>query len=162
MADRIVTGKRAAYVAILVAFLPLWEGYAPVAVHERVDPPGVITYCFGRTNYDDPGVKTGETFTKAQCEQFLADDIPRYTLGVRKCIPGFDEMPPSRQAALVSFAYNLGSATLCKSRVALNLNAGKVQAGCDDILLYVYANGKYLQGLDNRRKAERALCLKDQ
>lgn len=161
MADRVVVGKHAAWVAILVPFLAVAEGYAPVAVHEKVDPPGVITWCYGRTNYDDPTVKAGETFTKAQCEQFLADDVPKYAIGVRKCVPGFDEMPPPRQAALVSFTYNLGAGTLCKSGVAKNLNAGNVQAGCDAMLAYVNSNGEYLKGLDTRRHNERALCLKD-
>jgi lysozyme len=136
------------------------EGYAPVAKHERADPPGVITACYGMTNYDRP-LKAGERFTKPECQKYLAEDLPRYAVGVRKCVPGFDDMPAPRQAALVSFAYNIGAGGLCKSRVAKLLNAGQVQAGCDDMLMYVYANGKYLKGLDNRRKTERALCLKD-
>lgn len=160
-APRVVSGKRAAWVAVCVGFLSCWEGYAPVAKHERVDPPGVITACYGMTNYDR-ALRPGERFTKAQCQQYLAQDLPRYALGVRKCVPGFDDMPASRQASLVSFSYNLGPQALCKSRVAKMLNAGNVRGGCDDMLLYVYANGKYLRGLDNRRHAERALCLKDQ
>lgn len=162
MADtqpRVITGKRAAWVAIAMTVLPVFEGYAPVAVHEKADPPGVITWCFGRTNYDDPTVPVGERFTKAQCEQLLADDLPKYAIGVRKCVPGFDEMPPSRQASLVSFTYNLGAGTLCKSGVAKDLNAGNVQAGCDAMLAYVNAAGKYLCGLDKRRQDERAMCL---
>jgi lysozyme len=157
---RLVTGKRAAYVAICVTFLTAWEGYEPVAKHERADPPRVITACYGMTNYDRP-LNVGERFTKAQCAEYLAQDLPRYEIGVRKCIPAFDDMPPSRQASLISFSYNLGPVALCKSSVAKNLNAGKVAAGCGAMMNFVYANGKYLRGLANRRTAERALCLKD-
>lgn len=158
---RVLSGPRAAAMsAILVPFLMLWEGYAPVAKHEAGDPPSVITACTGMTNYDRP-IFAGEKFTKAQCAQYLAEDLPRYEQGVIKCIPSFDDMPASRQAALVSFAYNLGPAALCKSNVAKQLNAGNVKAGCDDMMLFVNANGKFLQGLQNRRTAERALCLKD-
>jgi lysozyme len=34
-----------------------------------------------------------------------------------------------------------------------------VQAGCDDLLKFVYAGGMKLPGLVRRRQEERALCL---
>ena len=148
-------------VAICASFLMVHEGYAPVATHERVDPPRVITWCFGRTNYDYPGVKAGTRFNKAQCEQFLSQDLPKYAAPVQECIPTFDTMPPTRQASLVSFSYNLGSGTLCKSKVAHQLNAGNISGGCNAMAAYVRANGKVLQGLVNRRRDEIKLCLKD-
>lgn len=160
---RVLSGPRAAALAaVLVPFLSAWEGYAPVAVHEKIDPAGVITVCFGRTNYDDPTLKVGQRYTKAECQKFLADDLPRYEQGAIKCVPGLPDMPTSRQAALVSFDYNEGEGNLCKSSVAKQLNAGNITAGCDDMMLYVIADGKFVQGLQNRRAAERALCLKDQ
>jgi lysozyme len=148
-------------VAICASFLVGAEGYEPVAKHEAVDPPNVITWCFGRTNYDDPTVKAGTHFTREQCKQFLEQDLPKYAAPVQACIPSFGAMPPHRQAALVSFAYNLGPRTLCKSSVARNLNAGDVRRGCDAMLAYNRANGRVLRGLQNRRAAERAMCLRE-
>jgi len=150
-------------VAICAAFLMTREGFEPVAKHERIDPPGVITWCFGRTNYDDPTVAAGTQFNRDQCKQFLEDDLPKYAAPVQECIPGFDAMPPKRQAGLISFAYNLGAGRLCASSVARELNAGNVQAGCDAMLAYNRVNGKVCDdahcGLGQRRRDERKLCL---
>lgn len=150
-------------VGICASFLMLHEGYAPVAKHERIDPPGVITWCFGRTNYDDPTVAAGTAFTKPQCEQLLEQDLPKYAAPVQQCIPSFDRLSPSTQAGLVSFAYNLGGGTLCKSSVAREINAGNLAAGCDAMLLYNRVNGHVCDdahcGLGSRRRAERKLCL---
>lgn len=153
------TGWAGAGVAVCASFLMLWEGYEPVAKHERVDPPGVITWCFGRTNYDVKGVKPGTRFTKAQCEKFLEEDLPRYAGPIQRCAKGFADMPPKRQAALVSFAYNLGPGRVCKSSVIRNLNRGNIVEGCNAMLAYTRANGVVLRGLQRRRAAERHLCL---
>lgn len=150
-------------VGVCCAFLVAYEGYEPTAKHEAIDPPGVITWCFGRTNFDDPSVKAGAHFTKEECEKQLPDSLQKYAAPVAECIPSFDTMPPKRQASLVSFSYNLGSGTLCKSSVARELNAGNIQAGCDAMLKYVYVNGKLCDdahcGLGRRRRAEREMCL---
>lgn len=150
-------------VAIAASFLMAREGFAPVAVHERIDPPGVITWCFGRTNFDDPSVAAGTRFNREQCKAFLQEDLPKYAAPLQDCILSFDLMPPARQAALVSFAYNLGGGTVCKSSVARELNRGNVQAGCDAMLLYNRVDGKVCDdahcGLGARRRAERKLCL---
>lgn len=146
-------------VGLCAAFLMAREGYEPVARHERIDPPGVITWCFGRTNYDDPAVKAGTRFSRAQCKQFLEQDLPKYAAPVQECIPSFNSMPPSRQAALVSFAYNLGAGRLCASSVAMDLNAGDVRAGCNAMLAWNRSNGRVVRGLVLRRQAERKLCL---
>lgn len=150
-------------VGLCCAFLMVREGYAPVAKHEAIDPPGVITWCFGRTNYDDPTVKAGAQFTKAECGAQLAESLQKYAAPVQECIRGFDAMPAARQASLVSFAYNLGPGLLCKSSVARNLNLGNVKAGCDAMLLFNRVNGKICDdahcGLGKRRRDERKLCL---
>lgn len=149
-----------AAVVLAAAFLTVWEGFAPVAKHERVDPPGVITWCFGRTNYDDPTVKAGTHFNKEQCQKLLEADIPKYAAPLYKCVKDFAEYPPHRQASLISFSYNLGPGTVCKSTTVKELNAGHVKAGCDAMMRYTRANGVVLKGLVNRRTAERAYCLR--
>jgi lysozyme len=150
-------------VAICCSFLMAREGFEPVAKHETIDPPNVITWCYGRTNFDDPTVAVGTLFTKEQCAAQLAESLQKYAAPVRDCLPNFDDMPPSRQAALVSFAYNLGANRLCTSSVARRLNAGDVVGACEAMVAYVYVSGKVCDdahcGLGKRRRAERALCL---
>lgn len=160
---RFKTGAKwtGAGVGICCSFLVAYEGYEPIAKHERVDPPSVVTVCYGRTNYDDKSLQAGKHYTKAECEAFLKDDLQKYASPVIACIPTFNSMPPHRQAALVSFAYNLGAGRLCKSNVARNLNAGNVRNGCNAMLAYTRANGAVLKGLVRRRQDERAMCMRN-
>jgi lysozyme len=129
------------------------------AKHQAIDPPGVITACIGRTNYDDPNLKAGDTFTKTQCQELLKQDLLKYDAMLLFCV--HVDLPPHRHAALLSFVYNVGQGALCRSSVAHEINAGHVQAGCGALMRYTRANGKELQGLKNRRTAERAWCLRE-
>ncbi len=147
--------SRAAWVGICVSLLVSWEGYQKVGWHDPIDPPGVNTVCYGHIE----DVQIGDTYTKVQCEEMLAKDLPRYEAMVKRCI--HVDMPPHRHAAIVSFTYNVGGGALCKSSVASNLNRGNVREGCDALLRYNKANGKYIRGLDRRRHAERELCLQE-
>jgi lysozyme len=99
-----------------------------------------------------------KTFTKAECEQLLGIDLQRYQTQIRKCVP--KEQPPHREAALISFAYNLGPRALCGA-VGRNINAGNIQAGCRAILAYDHAQGRRLAGLTRRRQAEYKMCLRN-
>ena len=155
---------KAAIIALTIPLLVSFEGFRSVAVHERIDPPGVYTVCFGRTNYDDARIVPGVKFNKAECERFLSADLAeKYQPEVDRCI--HVALPPHRGAAVLDFTYNLGGAALCKSSVARKLNAGDVRGGCDAMLLYNRVNGRICDdahcGLGRRRRAERALCLMD-
>ena len=70
-----------------------------------------------------------------------------------------------RQAALLSFSYNLGPARICNSQIAPLLNAGKDAQACELMKAYVRANGRVLQGLVNRRDdpvwGEEAWCMRN-
>lgn len=151
--------------AILAAVLVShWEGMNLVAVHLKFDPPGVITVCGGITNYDLPKLKVGDRYTKPQCLDLLADAAKRYGAMIGKCIPNLSALPPHRQAALASFAVNLGPGRVCGTAIARNINAGNTDAACNAMLQYVRANGKFLQGLKNRRTdkmwGEQPWCLR--
>ncbi len=142
------------WVGVAVGVIVAWEGFQAVGWHDPIDPPGINTVCYGHIE----DVQIGERHTKIECEEMLADDLPRYEAMVQKCI--HVPMPDYRHAAIISFTYNVGGGALCKSSVARKLNAGDVQGGCDALLLYNRANGKVIRGLQNRREAERKLCLR--
>jgi GH24 family phage-related lysozyme (muramidase) len=64
------------------------------------------------------------------------------------------------------FAINVGKDGACNSRAVRLINAGHIAAGCaalhtgpDGRPAWSYASGKYVQGLQNRRRAEAVLCL---
>lgn len=144
-----------AWVAIAVAIICPFEGLALHAHHDRIDPKGVNTVCYGHIE----DVQLTDSYTKVQCQEMLAADLPRYEALVEKCI--HVPMPPHRHAAIISFTYNVGGGNLCKSSVARKLNAGDVHGGCNALLLYNRAVGVEIQGLTNRRIAERKLCLQE-
>lgn len=162
-------GKKAALSAAGAACAALlishWEGMFYVARHLPFDPPGVITVCGGITNYDWPWLKPGMKFSEAQCKDALASAAQRYAEKVVKCVPSLPDMPPHRQAAITSFAVNLGPARICNTSISRDLNAGRVKQACDAMVKYVYANGKFMQGLANRRTnsvwGERPWCLRE-
>ena len=152
-----------------------WEGMNLVAEHLPFDPAGVTTVCGGITNYDWPWLKPGMKFSRAKCTEELAKLAPRYAAPLQACMPGFNEFPPHRQAALISLAVNIGPGRVCKGHydkagvyhpsIADYLNKGRVEAGCNAITQYTRAAGKVLKGLVNRRTdrtwGERTWCLRE-
>lgn len=147
------------WLAIAVPLICGFEGVDYVAHHQYFDPPGVITYCYGLTNYDNPKIKAGEKFTKQECISYEIPSIKKYNAQMHKCIPA--EQPPHREAALTSATYNLGEGTICKSQIAKQINAGNIEAGCNALHQYVRANHKVLPGLVKRREAEYELCIRN-
>jgi len=158
-------GLSVAGAALAAVLVPHWEGMNLTAVHLPFDPPGVVTVCGGITNYDWPWLKVGMKFSEAECRKEIAEVAVRYADEVVKCVPSLPTMPPHRQAAIASFAVNLGAGRICNTSIGRDLNAGRVREACDAMTKYVYANGKFLQGLYNRRNnamwGERAWCLRE-
>jgi len=146
-----------AWVAVAVSMIAPFEGFYGHKYHDSV---GVLTICYGATAAD--GVDFSKTYTKGQCLDMLARDIPKYDAPLKRCIKPevYNALPVHRHAALVSLAYNIGSGGVCKSSVVRDLNAGRVQQACNDFLKFDRAGGRVLQGLVNRRRAERASCLR--
>ena len=60
---------------------------------------------------------------------------------------------------MVSLCYNIGPAAFAKSSIVRHFNAGNVDAAANSFLLWKKAGGKVVQGLVNRRTAERDLFL---
>lgn len=160
-----LTGAAAA-LALTSALLVHWEGEDLVAVHNKFDPPGVVTVCNGITNYDLPWLKVGMRFTHEDCDALRVRAIPKYIDPLKKCIKDFEAMPPARQAALGSAAYNLGPATICHSTAVRLLNQGDVEGGCRALGNFIRANGVVLKGLVNRRQdstwGEIAWCMENE
>jgi lysozyme len=63
-----------------------------------------------------------------------------------------------QRGALVSFAYNVGVPKACGSTFVKRLNAGDGKAACAELSKWIYAGGRALPGLVNRRRDERKVC----
>lgn len=150
-------GSKYAWIGVCCTLVAGFEGFASRPYRDSV---GVRTVCFGQTAAD--GADFSRVYTKAQCLQLLGRDLPKYDAPLKRCIKPevYNALPPYRHAALVSLAYNIGAGGVCKSSVVRELNAGRVAAACNDFLKYDRAGGRVLKGLVNRRRAERAACLR--
>lgn len=149
-------GLSAAALALAAVFIPHWEsgGRMDTTVRQQsIDPRGVYTVCDGITNLDPDyaWIKPGMKFTTAECAVAFKKVLPKYIEPIAACIPTYYSMPPHRQVALLSFAYNLGPNRICGGAISREFNAGHVRAACDLMGQYTRANGKVLKGLQNRR-----------
>jgi len=143
--------------ALLSTFVSGWEDgpKGPALVPYR-DIVGVWTQCSGETL--NVTARTPAE-TPEGCAIKLDNRLAGFAQNVVKCTPslrGKDE----EWAAATSLAYNIGVGAYCKSSVDRFFDAGKPLQACDAFLLWDKAGGKRVQGLANRRAAERALCLK--
>jgi lysozyme len=143
----------AAIGAATVTLVLAWEGLRTKPYYDSV---GVLTVCVGETQ----GVKKTDVYTPQQCKDMLVRRLDVFEAGIRKCLKNPDAVPAGAYVASISLAYNVGISAYCGSSIRRKLDAGDVRGACDAFLLYNKAGGRYLQGLANRRKAERAICLK--
>lgn len=146
-----VVGTAAA--AVLVPTVMHWEGTRQVPYRDVV---GVWTVCTG----DTKNVTPGRTYTKAECEERLERQLIAHAKPVMECVPGLTRNRPNQLAAATSLSYNIGPSAFCRSTVAKRFNRGDWRGGCDAFLLYRYAGGRVVKGLENRRRDERTICLR--
>lgn len=128
-----------------------FEGKRNDAYYDNLPSVALITACYGHT---DPSLKITDKFTDAQCKDLLLEDLTEANAGVNACIKA--PLTDGERGALISFTYNVGRGTLCKSTLAKKANAG--QPFCSELSRFVYAGGKVRNGLVKRRAAERKLC----
>lgn len=135
-----------AFVAIL-----LHEGYSD---RTYIPVPGdVPTIGFGTTS----GVKAGDTITPPKAVDRALRDVTKFEGVIKECV----KVPLYQHEydAFVSFAYNVGPVAFCSSTLVKKLNAGDYTGACNELSRWVYVRGKKVKGLENRREAERKLCL---
>ena len=145
----------AAFTAALGGLVSL-EGMRTTAY---LDIVGVPTICAGTTR----GVKLGDTKTKEQCWSIAAAEFREY----EKVVIDNIKVPlkPNVQASAVWFCINVGKNGCTNSTAFRLFNEGKIAEGCHAYRMWnkVTVNGRKVvsRGLDNRRKAEEAVCLSE-
>ena len=149
-----VTGAvAAAVIAMSTPFIAKWEGLETVAYRDIV---GVPTVCYGETR----GVKIGDTYTKAQCEDMLRKGVSEYYYGLQAYMTN-PNIPISVQASMLELAYNVGISNAGNSTMMKLANAGKYKLACEQLDRWVKAGGGTVRGLVNRRADSKInLCLK--
>lgn len=148
--QKLVAKIGAGALALLVPVVLYFEG----TVHKTYkDPIGIITACTGSTG---PELKLGQTFTPAQCQEMLYQDLLKHSSDI-DCIKR--PLSDGQKAAFISFGFNVGKEKLCKSTLVKKANAGDLVGACNELMRWTLAAGKELPGLVKRREAERRLCL---
>jgi lysozyme len=145
------TALGAAVLALALTSVATHEGEARKAY---LDIVGVPTICFGYTK----GVRIGDTATKEQCQELLVQELEVANYYVSTCLHA--PIPDKTRTAFVSLVYNAGPQTVCKPQGSINRywNSGRYQQACQALKLWVYAGGKKVKGLVNRRAEEYKLC----
>ncbi len=124
-----------------------------------LDPPGILTVCYGSTT----DVQRGKKYSLDECKARLDADMLNAVQIVERCAPG---LPVNALAAFSDAVYNIGPKIVCdpaKSTAARLLRAGDVQGACNQLPRWnravVAGQSVPLPGLTKRRAAERELCL---
>lgn len=112
-------------------------------------PAEVWTIGYGHTK----GVKEGMIITEQQAEQFLIDDLKASEYAVGRLVK--KPLLQNQFDALVSFVFNLGEGNFSRSTLLKRVNDNPHNPLIrEQFMKWVFAGGKVLQGLINRRKAE--------
>ena len=131
--------------------LAVHEGYRGTAY---IPVPGdVPTIGFGETK----GVKHGDSTDPVRALIRLQSSADQYAAAVKRCAPV--PMYQREFDAAISFVYNVGPTAFCNSTMAKKFRSGDYAGACNELPKWVYVKGRRVQGLVNRREAERKLCL---
>lgn len=121
-------------------------------------PAGVPTIGYGATYYEDGTRVTlnDSPITRERAEALLLHMVRTvYLPAVAGLCPGADS--PERIAALIDFAFNLGSGNLKASTLRRKVNAGAWGDVPAELMKWNKAGGRVLAGLTKRRMAEAGL-----
>lgn len=116
------------------------------------DTGGVWTIGVGHTSDANLKVVPGLKITREKAMELLQIDVKEAEAAVDKLIT--IPLNENQRGALVSFTFNLGETELAKSTLRRKLNTGDYASVPAELNKWVYDNGKRLNGLIARRKAE--------
>lgn len=124
-----------------------FEGFSHVTY---ICPGGYRTIGYGHLMRDDEDYPHG--ISKFEAEQMLGLEVRQAERAIHRLI----EVPLSQGQvdALVSFVYNLGSGALQRSTLRRKINREEHEEVPQELLKWVWAGGRKLNGLIRRRQAE--------
>ena len=128
-----------------VDLIKKWEGLELKAYQ---DGGGVWTIGYGHTKTVTPTMK----ITAAQAEELLLQDVAWASRAVEELVTvplNFDQ-----RSVLISCVYNIGRTQFSNSTLLRVLNKGAYEKAGQQLLRWVNDNGKFVQGLRNRREDE--------
>lgn len=145
-------------------FPPVWLAPARTIVKEFEGcqlkayrcPAGVLTIGWGHTGLD---VREGVTITQSQADTLLDQDLTFFADGIHRLLRGSDMLGGNQQAALISWAFNVGLSAVETSMLRRRILAGEsyVTVVPQELPRWNKADDIVMVGLVRRRAAEVAL-----
>lgn len=125
--------------------------------------PYTVGYGSTRDQNGNP-FREGQKITQEQAELLLSRSVDVLMVELKDTVPFWSEMAPGQQAALISFAYNLGAGFMTASAgfetIQRLLKRKKWSDVPDALLLYRNPGSSVEEGLRRRRQAEGDLWKK--
>jgi lysozyme len=136
-------------------FVAKWEGFIPTAYLDTIANPPVWTIGYGHTH----GVRPGQHVTEAEARKLLAADLRDAARAVAAKV----DVPLSarQRIACISAVFNIGPGLLEGTHFIDALNHHRYTEAANRLLEWDHAGGVVVEGLSNRRHAERWLFLHD-
>lgn len=131
-------------------FVAKWEGFLPHAYLDTIASPAVWTIGYGHTGAD---VHAGMFVSKREALRLLSHDLRLAARAVKQNI--HVKLAVRQRMALISLAFNCGAGAVAGSTLQAKLNAGDYAGAADCFLEWDHAGGVVVEGLRNRRLAER-------
>lgn len=122
-------------------------------------PSGKLTIGYGHTR----GVKEGDRITTEQAEALLSADVAIAMTDLERAFPGYEDLKPAQQAALISFIFNSGlTEDVMKSQLRKKFLAGNFVGVGAEFTRWIYGRAPdgskvKLAGLVKRRAEEAKL-----
>jgi lysozyme len=132
-----------------LALIKQFEGFSPTVY---ICPAGYHTIGYGHVVKLQEWEKFASGITTEQAEALLRQDVQTAECGVLRLI--IVPLTDGQFDALVSFTFNLGAGALQRSTLRRKVNRGDHAAVPAELRKWVWAGGRRLEGLIQRRGAE--------
>ncbi len=139
--------------------LELIKRFEGFRLEAYLDIGGVPTIGYGTTVYQDGKiVKLCDKITQEQAEKELLICCENLIKSILVHVKA--PLNDNQLAALTSLVYNIGRDAFYRSTLLKYLNKKNYDKAADEFLKWVFDNNVKIQGLINRRKAEREVFLR--
>lgn len=139
--------------------MKLLEQFEGLRLEAYLDSANIATIGWGSIRYPNGNkVKLGDKITKAQAKEYKLHDLKEFESTVNTSVKV--TLTQNQYDALVSLSYNIGSGAFKNSTLLKKLNASDYKGSAEQFLVWNKVNSKRVQGLVNRREAERNLFIK--
>lgn len=136
-------------------FVAKWEGFISHAYLDTIASPPAWTIGYGHTH----GVRPGQVVTEAEARKLLAADLRDAARAIADKVKV--KLTVRQRIALISAVENNGPALLEGTHFIDALNAKRYTEAANRLLEWDHTGGVVVEGLRNRREAERWLFLHD-